>query len=231
MKMNKWTGKLVVGTFAATLLFGGIGGLTVPQAFADDDGDTVIQAPNTSIPLGQRVNLELNTIVSKAASLLDMEDNDLNAQLAGGKTLTDIISYQGANRSEIYNQIVQELEQTVSNAQSEQVITSDEAKQLNSLVEKSVQTAFDTPGYQDHAIPVGTAAAAPNNDLVVQQAVDTGALADFLGVSSDELNKELTQGGKKLADIASEKGISEDQLVAKLKDLLTPALQDFIHTK
>ncbi|WJH36741.1 hypothetical protein N6H14_14010 [Paenibacillus sp. CC-CFT747] len=50
-------------------------------------------------------------------------------------------------------------------------------------------------------------------------------LAKALGISKADLTKEL-KTGKSLADIAKAKGMSEEQLIAKLKEELTPALKN-----
>ncbi|MCZ8512510.1 hypothetical protein O9H85_08785 [Paenibacillus filicis] len=224
--MKKWTGTVMAGTVAAALLFGSFGGVVTPRAYADDDGAVEMPAPNTSIPLNQRVSPDLGTIVLQTSSILDMEDSDINDQLGSGKTLSDIVSAQGANRADVTNQIVQQLEQKVTNALNESVITSDEANQLNTQITQYVKTAFDTPGYKDHAVQLGA-----SEDFTIQKSVSSADLANILGMTGEEFDKAVNQDGKKLADIAKDKGITEDQLIAKLKDQLTSTLQDFIHNK
>jgi uncharacterized protein YidB (DUF937 family) len=234
--MKKWTGKVLATTVAAVVVIGGFGGLSTHQAFADDDSSSsdsdtavVVQAPNTSIPLEQRVNLELNTIVSKASAVLDLDTSDLAEQLRGGKSLTEITQASGYNRSEVINQLIQMLDQNVDNALNQQAITNAEAAALRTKIANEVQKAFDKAGYEDTAAAVNASFQEPAVRLSYSEKSD--ALASVIGISKDELDKAVIEDNKSIADIAAAKGISEDQLLATLKDALTSTLKDFIHQK
>lgn len=225
MVMNKWSGKMAAGTIAAAVLLGGFGGFAAHPAFADDDeSEAVVVTPDTSIPLQQRVKVEWNTIISKTASILDAEDSDIYAQLEGSRTLGDIVQAQGYSPASIVNQVTDQLKQTVTNALNQQLITDEEAASLGGQIGAFVGQAFETPAYKEHTPEV----ASPEQPLQIVQSLSPDRLAVVLGITSGELTQAL-QGGQTIADIAKGKGISEEALIAKLKDELTPALQSFIH--
>jgi hypothetical protein len=55
-------------------------------------------------------------------------------------------------------------------------------------------------------------------------------LSTDLGISKDELEAGL-KSGKSLAEIAQEKGISEDVLIQKIKDGMTDHIKKFVEMK
>lgn len=55
-------------------------------------------------------------------------------------------------------------------------------------------------------------------------------IASVLGMSKDELRSKLASG-MSIAEIAKSKGISEDQLIDRLKDSLTDELRQFVRMK
>lgn len=55
-------------------------------------------------------------------------------------------------------------------------------------------------------------------------------MAEILGMTSEELRAEL-KAGKSLAEIAKKKGISEDQLIEKMKDSMTEDLRRIVNKK
>lgn len=55
-------------------------------------------------------------------------------------------------------------------------------------------------------------------------------LAAILGITTEELKSQL-KDGKSLADIAQSKGMTKDQLVAKIKDEMTPWIEQAVERK
>lgn len=55
-------------------------------------------------------------------------------------------------------------------------------------------------------------------------------LATILGVTKDELNTQL-KSGSSLVEIAQSKGITEDQLISKVKDSMTDSIKKFVENK
>ncbi|WP_152547877.1 hypothetical protein [Paenibacillus ehimensis] len=222
--MKKWTGKVMAGTVAAAVLFGGIGGLaTAPKAFADDD-ITYTVVPDASIPLHKRVNLGLNAIVVQASGIVDMSVEDLKDELQKGKTIAEVANLRGVNHAELLSRLLNPMMERVDNALSQKVITADEAKQLKQEATDTVTAAVSKGGYKDKL--QGTYA----KKLKLKAQVDEESVAKVLGISEDELGTYFNNG-KTIADIAKEKGLSEDQVIAGLKDELNESLKAFINKK
>ncbi|KZE70517.1 hypothetical protein AV654_06435 [Paenibacillus elgii] len=222
--MKKWTGKVMVGTVAAAVLFGGIGGLTTaPKAFADDDV-TYTVVPDVSVPLHKRVDLGLNSIVVQASGIINMSVDDFNAELKKGKSISELARTSGVERSELISRLVNPALERIDNAVSQNRITEEEATQLKSEVTEKFSAAVDKSGYQDKF------SGKYSKKLKLKTQVDEESVAKVLGITQNELD-EAFSSGKTIADIAKEKGLKEDQVIAGLKDELNASLKEFINKK
>ncbi|NEN80825.1 hypothetical protein [Paenibacillus elgii] len=222
--MKKWTGKVMAGTVAAAVLFGGIGGLTTaPKAFADDE-ITYTVVPDASIPLHKRVSLGLNAIVVQASGIINMSVDDLKDELQKGKTIAEVANLHGVAHTDLFNRLVNPMIERVDSALSQKVITSDEANQLKQEVNDTVTAAISKGGYKDKL------QGAYGKKLKLKAQVDEESVAKVLGISEDELSTYFNNG-KTIADIAKEKGLNEDQVIAGLKDELNASLKAFINKK
>ncbi|MEC0208939.1 hypothetical protein P4H70_08315 [Paenibacillus ehimensis] len=222
--MKKWTGKVMAGTVAAAVLFGGIGGLaTAPKAFADDD-ITYTVVPDASIPLHKRVDLGLNAIVVQASGIINMNVDDLKDELQKGKTIAEVARKSGVERSELISRLVNPALERVDNALNQKRITEEEATQLKKEVTDKFSAAVDKSGYQDKSS--GKYA----KKLKLKTHVDEESVAKVLGITENDLDAAFSSG-KTIADIAKEKGLSEDQVIAGLKDELNESLKAFINKK
>ncbi|WP_163859887.1 hypothetical protein [Paenibacillus elgii] len=222
--MKKWTGKVMAGTVAAAVLFGGIGGLTTaPKAFADDDV-TYTVVPDVSVPLHKRVDLGLNSIVVQASGIINMSVDDFNAELKKGKSISELARTSGVERSELISRLVNPALERIENAVSQNRITEEEATQLKSEVTEKFSAAVDKSGYQDKF------SGKYSKKLKLKTQVDEESVAKVLGITQNELD-EAFSSGKTIADIAKEKGLKEDQVIAGLKDELNASLKEFINKK
>ncbi|KPV55900.1 hypothetical protein QJ48_30695 [Paenibacillus sp. A3] len=222
--MKKWTGKVMAGTVAAAVLFGGIGGLTTaPKAFADDD-ITYTVVPDFSIPLHKRVDLGLNSIVVQASGIINMSVDDLNAELKKGKSIAELARTSGVERSELLSRLVNPALEKVDSALNQKRITEEEAKQLKEEAQVKYSAAIDKSGYQDKS------SGKYSKKLKLKTHVDEESVAKVLGITEDELDAAFSSG-KTIADIAKEKGLSEDKVITGLKDELNDSLKAFINKK
>ncbi len=227
--MKSMKHKMMAGTVAAALLIAGLGGAITHPVYADDDSSdsgTVVTAPvNTSIPLSKRVNLELNLIIVKASGILDMDYDDLNEALKGGKSLASVSVEQGKSAEDLMNKLTDDTLSLINNALSSNQITQAEADTLNKKATEQIRKIVNEAGYQvkEHTDKA-------KQPLKLQQSLKAEDIAAALGVTKQELNEELNNG-KSLSEIALDKGMTDEQLINKLKDVLTPSLQSLIVQK
>lgn len=223
MKRSMWA-----GTVAVALLLGGFGGLVTQQAYADgDDDSSTISAPapvDTSIPLAKRFKLDFSQVESNASSVLGMDWIDLNDALTNGKSIQEVASAKGVDSGTLTSQLVDLESAQINSALQSNKITQDEANQLNKKVQDKVQKIVSKEGYQYKA----ASSADKTKKLQLGFKIKPADVAALLGMDKDEVKAELANG-KSLADIAAAKGITEEQLLAKLSDELKPSLESLIH--
>jgi uncharacterized protein YidB (DUF937 family) len=125
------------------------------------------------------------------------------------------------SKEDLKAKLTEALTNAINEALSAGQITQDQAEagtaQLPTLLETFITTAQHEGG---HRGPDKGPGFLGNSDL----------LASILGVTMEELKAEQNTG-KSLAEIAQEKGVSEDELVSKLKDGLTDQLKQFVQNK
>ncbi|MFB6367435.1 hypothetical protein ACFCP7_25995 [Paenibacillus elgii] len=221
--MKKWTGKVMASTVAAAVLFGGIGGLaTAPKAFASGDAKKV--GPDASIPLHNRVDVGLNSIVIQASGVINLSLENLKAELKKGKSISNLASTSGISRSDLISKLVNPALEKVDNALNQKKISEEEAKQLREEIKDKYSTAIDKSGYQDKL------SGKYFKKLELKTSVDEEAVAKALGITENELDAAFS-GGKTIAEIAKEKGLTEDQVITGLKDSLNASLKALINKK
>ncbi|MDQ0286623.1 CRISPR/Cas system-associated endoribonuclease Cas2 [Desulfofundulus luciae] len=124
----------------------------------------------------------------------------------------------GVEQGKLMNAIKQTELQMVDEAVQQGKLTSDQAQKIKDRIE---QGRFFPMGLF-HGSKDGTKAGAGK---FMGKQMDV--LAQILGMSADELKTELQQG-KKISDIAQEKGLTMDQLHQKLLDAKIQAIQQAV---
>ncbi|RUS48372.1 hypothetical protein [Cohnella sp. AR92] len=148
--------------------------------------------------------------------LLKLDEATLRSRLNAGESLADIAKSQGVEKQKVIDLLVKMQKERVAEAVKSGRITADQAKQINErIVEHTTRIvesnggAWHGRGHQHHS----------------KRLDET---AQVLGMSSDSLLQEL-KNGKTIAQIAKEKGISEDALVTKLLDKERARIKERIH--
>lgn len=165
-------------------------------------------------------------LVKETASILNMDASTITDELKQGKTFVQI-AQEKANMSEtdylkkLVTAETQAVQSEVSSGKLTQTqadkITSDLSDRLKQQIEHSFKgqdPAHRFPGRGGGPGFMG----------------GTQSMAQYLGITTDELKKDL-QAGLSLKDIAQAKGISEDQLINKIKDGMTGKIKQFVEHK
>jgi len=146
------------------------------------------------------------------AQALQMTLADLQAALKEGKTIAQLAAEKGLDPVSLVTTLTARLNQRLQQAVSDGKMTQDEADQKLKTLQSSLNSWFTT----------GTLPAelkALNN---LRQA--DKVLADALGMSVKDLNTAI-KGGKTIAQLAQEKGVSLDSLVTAVTSKRAQALQ------
>lgn len=124
--------------------------------------------------------------------------------------LAKLAANLGVDQSKLVDAVKQTELQMVDDAVQQGKITSDQAQKLKNRIE------------QGNLFPMGFPKNRAKNGEFTGKRLD--ALAQALGMSADELKAELKQG-KKIADIAQEKGITMEQLRQKVLEAKIQIIQ------
>ncbi|MCD1258299.1 hypothetical protein B5M42_005515 [Paenibacillus athensensis] len=243
--------KVMTGTIAAAVLLGGgLYGAAHNRAFADDTATSTPAVHSKDgasdgkgfKERGGRGGDRMGGMkrgagpLESAATLLGVEQKDLMSELAAGKTLAQIASdKQGWDEATLLQKLTEAEQAKLDEAVTAGKLTqeqadkqkADMADRLKSFVENTRPADGKSgPGFggeRGHGGPGGFGGMGGKGG-------EFSALPDILGMTQEELQAEL-EAGKSPADIAAEKGISEDQLISKLKDSMTDRLKSFVEQK
>ncbi|WP_261303825.1 hypothetical protein [Paenibacillus andongensis] len=168
-------------------------------------------------------------LVEQTATILSVEQSVVQDALKAGKTLSAFAVEKGLTEADYVAKLVA-AETTAINAEvTAGKITQAQADQilsgLSDRLTKQVQSTRPEGGREGrgggHGGPGGPGGGLFGNPEVLTQ---------ILGITQDELRTEL-EAGKSILDVATAKGISEDDLVSKIKDGMTDSIKKHVEQK
>lgn len=241
--------KVISGVLAAAVIIGGAG-LVHNQVFAAASGDTSVtdsaQQQNRTGPqggfrgeLGKRGGMEgigKTDLLKQTASILGVEESAVTAQLEQGLTWVQIAAAAGLSEEDYLAKLAAAQSAALDEAVTAGKLTQDQADKLKSGLSAQLKNQIErTAGKQKDSAAKDPAADSatrqnPGKGLRGGSFASSADLAAILGITEEELGT-LQQEGKSLAEIAEAKGITSDELIAKLKDSLTDELKTFIERK
>ncbi|MBP1964690.1 hypothetical protein [Paenibacillus aceris] len=170
-----------------------------------------------------------SNLLEQTATILSVEPSVVKEALQAGKTLSAFAVEKGLTEADYVAKLVA-AETTAINAEvTAGKLTQDQAdKMLSGLsdrITKQVQSTRPEGGEGgfggDHRGPGGFGGGFFGN---------SEAVTTILGITQEELKTEL-EAGKSLADVAAAKGISEDDLISKIKDSMTDSIKKQVEQK
>ncbi|NOU63078.1 hypothetical protein GC096_03320 [Paenibacillus sp. LMG 31461] len=233
----------LIGTLAAGLLISGGFVLQHNQAFANDTNTTPTpkkfqdkhsferqQGPRGGFDFGKGGGIGG---VIDFSSILGIDKAALKAEIDAGKTLVQI-AQEKANLSEdaLLAKLTEAETKKIDTALSEGKIKQEQADKLKEGLADRLKKMVEA---KPHAMnfdkkPMPRSGNMPNMPMPGGVGVAPNKIAPILGITEEELATER-KAGKSLAEIAAAKGLTEDQLIAKLKDSLTDELKNFVERK
>ncbi|SFS37982.1 hypothetical protein [Paenibacillus sp. 453mf] len=160
--------------------------------------------------------------MDETAKILNMDLKELASQMEQGKTIASIARSKGMTDKQLEKKLIPAIDKRVDAAVKEGCLTKEQGASMKSNIHARLTKVINTPlsELRKRHAHHGKGHSRLNREEI----------AKFLGLTPDQLNQELRKG-KSLAEIAKSKGVSEKQLVDKLKEELTPDLEKFIHQK
>ncbi|MBD0382404.1 hypothetical protein [Paenibacillus sedimenti] len=166
-------------------------------------------------------------LAEHAAAALGVEQSAVEEALKAGKTLSAFAQEKGVSEADLVQKLVAAQTTAINAEVTAGKLTQEQAdKMLSGLsdrVTKQVQSTGPVGGFDGgrrggHGGPGGMRFGNPE------------VLTTILGITQDELRTQL-QEGKSIAEIAAAKGISEDELINKIKDGMTDSIKKFVESK
>ncbi|ULL19056.1 hypothetical protein DVH26_34280 [Paenibacillus sp. H1-7] len=162
-------------------------------------------------------------IFEEAATVIGVEQSVILDELKQGKTLAQIAQEKaGLSQEDLIAKLTAAETASIDEAVTAGKLTQEEATKkkegIADRVKKMVENGmkfgqFDGFGKR----PIGSMASPET-------------LATVIGITKEQLTTEL-QAGKSLVEIAQANGITEDQLISKLKDSMTDTIKQFVESK
>lgn len=251
--------KVLTTTIAASVLLGGgVIGLLQTNAFADTP--TAAKEPTdqaaangkgrTDRHMGgvfeKRVGFGGGNMLKETAAILGTDEQSILEKVKAGQTLLEIAQAAGVTEDVFLQKLTAAMTKTIDDALSEGKITQEQADKLESgLADRLKQSIANQAPVMERGKggpggpgkmgghgggPGGLGGPGRGGELGYRLFGNADALAAILGMTKEEL-KAAQLSGKSLAEIAQEKGITEDALIGKLKDAMTDQLKQFVEHK
>ncbi|WP_438446683.1 hypothetical protein [Gorillibacterium sp. sgz5001074] len=168
-------------------------------------------------------------LVEEAAGILGMDQELVKKQLTEGKSLVEIAASKGMSEATLKEKLLAERSAKLEEAVKAGKLTRERADTIKNRLQEHIGSKLNQKGWSPETGFHGPGHPKKHPAGVLSQ-VGPEKMASILGMSKEDLVKEL-KAGKSLADIAQSKGMSKDQLVAKLKEELTPVLEKAVERK
>lgn len=212
-KLNRWVVGGLGALLAVTVAVG-----AANTTFANDQGVAAIEwRGNHGGPGGLGLGASLTTI----ATALNMTEANLQSALQSGKTVAALATEKGVALQTIVDALLTEqksrLQQAVTDGRLTQAQADARLAELQTQLPTQLSTAF-TPGLRGggRGMPGGFG---PGASLTT--------IATTFGISESELMTAL-QGGKSVADVATEKNVTLDAVIAAIVAEQKTALQQAV---
>jgi hypothetical protein len=226
--------KMIAGAIAASFVLGGsYVALSNSQAFAADTTTSGTSAATQQQGHGPghmgRGGFGGGNLAKEAATVLGQQESDIQTSLQSGKTLLDIAKAAGLTEDDFLAKLVDAEKTNIASQVTAGKLTQDQADKIVSGLSDRLKQQIERigpmggpgrGGHGGHGGPGDFGGPMGNPDL----------LASILGITKDELRTQL-DSGTSIADLAAAKGISEDDLISKIKDGMTDSIKNFVEAK
>jgi len=164
-------------------------------------------------------------IIDEAATAIGIDKAALEASLKSGKSIVEAAAEKGISEADLTAKLTADRSGKIDEAVKAGKLTADNAAQMKQRLGKHLTFVLNDKQLLERIEKRGHGHGHHHG-----LKPDADKLAKALGMSKDELRSSL-KSGKSLADIAAAKGMSRQQLVATIKEQLTPSIEKMIDRK
>ncbi|WP_336781183.1 hypothetical protein [Paenibacillus illinoisensis] len=162
-------------------------------------------------------------MIGETADLLGIGLRDLKEQMELGKTLSQIAKERkGLSEEQLLQKLKPSLVKRLDQAAAEGCLTKEQVSAAKAGMDEKLKKVINTPLRELRREFAGHGRK--------HASLNHNAIAQFIGITPEQLHEQL-KSGKSLAEVAKAHGISETQLIDKLKEQLTGDLQRLVNHK
>jgi predicted transcriptional regulator len=161
-----------------------------------------------------------NHLVEQTATVLKVDKSAVEDALKAGKTLAAYATEKGLTEADYLQKLVAAETTSINAEVTAGKLTQVQADKMLSGLSDRLTKQIESTG------PVGGAEGKRGGMGFGNSEV----LTQILGITQDELRTQQ-EAGQSIADIASAKGISEADLISKMKDGMTDSIKKFVENK
>ncbi|MFC9776860.1 hypothetical protein [Paenibacillus chitinolyticus] len=228
---KKWA-----GTLALAFLLGSVSlGARQAAAFGSpeelpDEAVLSLPTPSAGVPGRQDSHNPKDGSVSglpileEAASILGTTVTSLKESLDKGKSLSDVAKDKGISEKELTAKLLAIRDSKIDQAVKEGRLDAERAAALKQKMAEHLKRMLQDKALLDHHNRH------QHGKMRHSLKPDQEKLAQAIGISKEELHRELRQG-KSLQQIAESKGITKSQLISRIQALLAPDLEKYVEQR
>ncbi|SEF53366.1 hypothetical protein [Paenibacillus sp. UNC499MF] len=228
---KKWA-----GTLALAFLLGSVSlGARQAAAFGSpeelpDEAVLGQPAPSADVPGRQDSHNAKDSsvpglpILEEAASILGTTVTSLKESLEKGRSLSDVAKEKGIGEKELAAKLLAIRDSKIDQAVKEGRLDAERAAALKQRMAEHLKRMMQDKALLDHHNRH------QHGKTRHGLKPDQEKLAQAIGISKEELHRELRQG-KSLQQIAESKGITKSQLISRIQALLAPDLEKYVEQR
>lgn len=247
--MKKISKKILAGSLVASFVIGvGLVGALHNEAFADTAVGT---STSTAAPkavqggkgfndkgrgqMGDRGGFHGGNVIKETATILGVEESVVQEALKADKTLAAFALEKGLSKEDYLSKLVAAETATITAEVTAGKLTQEKADEIIKGLSDQLTKQIDGTGFKG-GFPGGKGGQGGPGGKGGPGGFGGGhfgnpeVITTILGLTQDELRTEL-ESGKSLVDIATAKGISEDDLISKIKDGMTDSIKKAVEEK
>lgn len=215
--------KLWVGLLAISIILSSSGLIhsTSNTAYANGIG-----APNTLAAPNKENKRRAFPIIDEAATILGLQTDNIKTALAQGKSLVDLAKEQGLSEVDFTNRLLALRVLKVDEDVKSGKIPQEKADHVKAKMQQHITFMINSK----NLLEMQTKDHKNQFKHEAKQMMSPQKLAAIIGISEDKLVEQL-KAGKSITEIAEAHGINKEQLVAKIKENLTPFLERAVDHK
>jgi hypothetical protein len=242
--MKKISKKILAGSLVASFVIGvGLVGALHNEAFAD----TVVgNSTSTAAPkagqggkgfndkgrgqMGERGGFRGGNVIKETATILGVEESAVQEALKADKTLAAFALEKGLSKEDYLSKLVAAETATITAEVTAGKLTQEKADERIKGLSDQLTKQIDGTGFKGGFPGGGKGGPGGPGGFGAGHFGNPEVITTILGLTQDELRTEL-ESGKSLVDIATAKGISEDDLISKIKDGMTDSIKKAVEEK